>query len=777
MRTFPSVRRRAAPLLLFLLAALPLAAQEPPIVPRPASVEMREGSFPLTPGTKVAYYFADRETKFAADFLARGLRALTGYRIPLVDAGKLPKENFIFLNYTREESWGSEGYGIESTPTNVELAANDAHGFLYAVQSLLQMLPPRKNAGPWSIPCCSIVDTPRFAWRGMHLDVSRHFFPVKFIYTYIEMLAMHKLNVFHWHLTDDQGWRIEIKKYPLLTKTGAWRVDREQEHWNARSAPKPGEKAAYGGFYTQKQIRKIVRYAAARNVTIVPEIEMPAHSLAALAAYPRYSCTGGPFPVAPGGVWPDKDIFCAGKDSTFLFLENILSEVIGLFPGTYMHIGGDEADKREWKRCPRCQARMKAEHLRDENELQSWFVKRIEKFLVSKGRRLIGWDEILEGGLAPEATVMSWRGVAGGIAAARQGHDAVMTPGTHCYFDHYQGRPDLEPLAIGGYTPLSKVYAYEPIPDSLTAAEARHILGAQANLWTEYVPTPEHAQYMALPRMAALAEAVWSIEPRRDWGDFSARLPLLLDRYEAGGWNYARSAYTVGYTILYDSTRREVSVGLGNELKSKDLRYSIETISGSTPPAPYTEPIQLRESAKIRAVAYRDGRPFSKESEQRIRLHKALFMPVSVAYPPVRYLAGGVQSLVDGVEGSLSFSDGTWLGFQKKDFVATVDLGRSTEFRSVAAEFLEDTQSWIFFPRSVEFSVSEDGMNFSSLGIRSDTAAARIRPPSSRLVSSEPRSVRGRYVRISAQNVGVCPPWHPGAGGDAWLFVDEIVVE
>ncbi|MEK9137784.1 MAG: family 20 glycosylhydrolase, partial [Bacteroidota bacterium] len=337
----------------------------------------------------------------------------------------------------------------------------------------------------WTIPCVAIRDWPRFEWRGMHLDVSRHFLPKKFIKTYIDMLAMHKMNVFHWHLTDDQGWRLEIKKYPKLIEVTAWRVDREDQHWNHRDPPREGEKATYGGYYTQDEIREIVKYADERNITVVPEIEMPAHTTALLAAYPQYSCTGGPFDVPPGGVWPITDIFCAGNDSTFYFLQDVLTEVMDLFPGKYIHIGGDEADKKEWKACAKCQARIKQEELKDEAELQSYFVKRIEKFIVSKGRRLIGWDEILEGGLAPEATVMSWRGTEGGIAATRQGHDAVMTPGSHCYFDHYQGKQEFEPLAIGGYTPLSKVYSYEPIPDSLTPEEAKHILGAQGNVWTE----------------------------------------------------------------------------------------------------------------------------------------------------------------------------------------------------------------------------------------------------------------------------------------------------
>jgi len=419
------------------------------------------------------------------------------------------------------------------------------------VQTVRQLLPAAiENSSAvkgtkWSIPCVTVTDYPRFAWRGMHLDVSRHFFDVAFIKRYIDLLAMHKMNVFHWHLVDDQGWRIEIKKYPHLTEVGAWRVDREDKPWNSRMPQQPGEKATYGGFYTQEEIKEVVAYAAERHINVVPEIEMPAHVGSAMAAYPEYSCTGGPFTVPPGGVWPITDIYCAGKEETFSFLEDVLTEVMELFPSPYIHIGGDEADKTEWKKCPLCQARIRKEGLKDEAELQSYFIRRIEAFISSNGRHLIGWDEILEGGLAPGAAVMSWQGFEGGVAAAKTGHNAVMTPVSHCYFNIYQGDPSTEPPSYRGLLTLKKVYSFEPVPAELTPEEAKYIIGAQGCLWTEYVTDSKTAEYMILPRLTALSEVVWSAPENRSWEGFSTRLLKMMEHFDAMGVSYSKGSYRV----------------------------------------------------------------------------------------------------------------------------------------------------------------------------------------------------------------------------------------
>ncbi|MCX7637885.1 MAG: beta-N-acetylhexosaminidase [Cyclobacteriaceae bacterium] len=428
-----------------------------------------------------------------------------------------------------------EGYILTINSTGVKLEAQTEAGLFYGMQTLLQLIATNGK----NLPCLEITDFPRFAYRGLHLDVGRHFFPPDFIKRYIDLMARFKFNRFHWHLTEDQGWRIEIKKYPKLQEVAAWRDSTIVGH--AGNSNKYDGKR-YGGFYTQDEIRDIVQYAAERYITIVPEIEMPGHSRAALAAYPNLGCTGGPYTVATTwGVFDD--LYCAGKDETFIFLQDVLDEVMNLFPGTYIHIGGDECPKTRWKQCRLCQQRIKKEKLKDEHELQSYFIQRIEKYLNSKGRRIIGWDEILEGGLAPNATVMSWRGEEGGIAAAKQQHQVIMTPGNWCYLDHYQASAETEPLAIGGFTPVEEVYSYEPLPDSLTETEKKFILGAQGNVWTEYMKTPEHVEYMVYPRALALAEVVWSPKEKKNYDDFLNRLQQLrplLDRLKV---NYARHVF------------------------------------------------------------------------------------------------------------------------------------------------------------------------------------------------------------------------------------------
>ncbi len=515
-----------------------------PIVPRPLKVEIRTGEFVLDPRIQVILEGEDEMLDELGLYFAEYLNRSTGWKIQAVrgPSSKSPRVQFIL---DKEVSYlGNEGYILDVNPQTIVIRAGGAAGIFYGVQSLRQLLPPemekeKPNVTQCTVPCVRIEDKPRFSWRGMHLDVCRHFFPKSFILRYIDLLALHKINVFHWHLTEDQGWRIEIKKYPKLTEIGSWRVDRSDVHWNEREPQKPGEKATYGGFYTQEEVKEVVAYAKKRFITVVPEIEMPGHSVAALAAYPQYSCTGGPFYVMPGGYWPITDIYCAGNDSTFTFLQDILNEVIDLFPSEFIHIGGDEAHKANWEKCPKCQARIRTEGLKDEAELQSYFIKRIEKFINSRGRRMIGWDEILEGGLAPNATVMSWRGVEGGIAAAEAGHDVVMSPTSHCYFDYYQAK-DGEPLAIGGFLPLEMVYEFEPVPDALADNMKKYILGAQANLWTEYIPTPEHAEYMLLPRLSALSEVVWTDRQLKSFRDFKNRMGYMYDRLSAMKINFRR---------------------------------------------------------------------------------------------------------------------------------------------------------------------------------------------------------------------------------------------
>jgi len=515
------------------------------IIPEPLNVAQAAGVFQLTSRVKIVVNDEVQLSDQAA-ILKNRIKSATGFDPKMVKAST-GKVISLQIESGLEGTLGKEGYSLTVTKKEVKILAAFPAGVFYGIQTLLQLLPPEIYANKviegikWIIPCVQITDKPRFLWRGFLLDVSRHFFPSSYIYNVLDYMAMHKLNRFQMHLTDDQGWRVEIKKYPKLTEVGAWRVNQEDKKWNSREAQKPGEKATYGGFYTHDDIRKFVAYAAQRNIVIIPEIEMPAHATASLASYPEFSCTGSPLTVLPGGIWPCNNIYCAGKEATFTYLQDVLTEVIALFPSEYIHIGGDEADKSQWTKCPLCQKRIKAEGLKNEKELQSYFIRRIEKFLNSQGRKLIGWDEILEGGLAPNATVMSWRGTQGGIDAAKAGHPVVMTPTSHCYFDYYQGNPDSEPPAIGGFLPLEKVYSFDPVPPGLSADEAKMILGAQANLWTEYISDSSHADYMTFPRLTALSELCWTSPGHKDFDDFSMRLPEQLKRFDVMGINYSKT--------------------------------------------------------------------------------------------------------------------------------------------------------------------------------------------------------------------------------------------
>jgi len=514
------------------------------IIPAPLSLSEMPGKFIFREKSTIVLSPLNESTRLSADFLASLVKNATGYELQVKEGSKAPNGSVLMAVDTSVKN--PEGYTLTVSKGKIVVKAGSPVGMFYAVQTIRQLMPPEVEkpfsgqAVTLSVPCCEIKDEPRFVYRGMHLDVGRHMFPVETIKRYIDLLAMHKFNYFHWHLTEDQGWRIEIKKYPKLTEVGAFRKETIVGH--AGKKPQVFDGKPYGGFYTQNEVREIVKYAASKFITVIPEIEMPGHSLAALASYPELSCTGGPFEV--GTKWGIfEDVYCAGKEETFKFLEDVLTEVMELFPSKYIHIGGDECPKTRWKKCPLCQKRIKQEGLKDENELQSYFIRRIEKFLVSKGRKLIGWDEILEGGLAPEATVMSWRGVAGGIEAAKQNHDVIMTPTRYFYLDYYQTEPDNEPLAIGGYLPLETVYSFDPRFEELTEEQYKHILGVQGNVWTEYISTPEHLEYMACPRMFAISEVGWTQASKKDFEDFLARFNVQRARYDAMNLNYFKGEY------------------------------------------------------------------------------------------------------------------------------------------------------------------------------------------------------------------------------------------
>jgi hexosaminidase len=510
------------------------------IIPQPVSIQANSGFFNINKNTVFVVPTGADDVALALKYLNDKLSNAAGFA--LISTSTITAKNTISVTLTSDIT-NAEGYELSITKQGISIKAQNASGVFYAVQSIRQLLPvaiENQQVTPnieWKIPCCEIKDSPRYAYRGLHLDVCRHFFDVNFVKKYIDLMALHKFNRFHWHLTDDQGWRIEIKKYPKLTEIAAFR--KETLIGSYMNKPERFDGTLYGGFYTQEQIKEVVEYAKERFVTVVPEIEMPGHALAALAAYPELASTNGTFDVGTRwGVYDD--VFCP-KEETFTFLENVLQETMTLFPGEYIHIGGDECPKTRWKESEFCQNLMKKEGLKDEMELQSYIIRRIEKFVNSKGKKIIGWDEILEGGLSENATVMSWRGTEGGIAAAKQQHDAIMTPSPYCYFDHYQSKnKKAEPLAIGGFTDVEKVYSYDPTPKELSAEEAKHILGAQANLWTEYITTSDQLEYMAYPRAIALSEVVWSPLKQKNWLGFKNRLNLETTRLKALNVNFAK---------------------------------------------------------------------------------------------------------------------------------------------------------------------------------------------------------------------------------------------
>jgi hexosaminidase len=747
------------------------------IIPQPSKIEQFSGNFILNSKTKLVCP-EDGGVKQLGQLFTEWLKIPTGFDLQTGKMGS--NKNVIRLELVGNNELGEEGYELEVTKNRIVIKANAANGLFYGIQTLLQLLPPdiysEKFGGvEWAVPCCKIIDKPRFSWRGMHLDVSRHFFPVQFIKRYIDLIAMHKMNVFHWHLTDDNGWRIEIRKYPLLTKIAAWRVDRENVPWREITPPEPVEKATYGGFYTQEEIKEVVSYAADRFITVVPEIEMPGHSCEVFAAYPELSCREEKLYVQPGSYWPNEDIFCAGKEETFEFIENVLLEVMDLFPSEYIHIGGDEANKTRWKECKLCQQRIKDENLADEDELQCYFIKRVERFLNYHSKKLIGWDEILEGGLAPEATVMSWRGFNGGKEAAEKGHDVIMCPTSHCYFDYYQAHPDFEPEAIGGFLPLKKVYSFEPVPEGLAGDKVKYILGAQGNVWTEYIKTPEHAEYMALPRMTALSEVVWSPVESRNWDRFRERLKKQFERFDRMKVNYSRGSWMVE---IKPSLENDVfKVVLESEQPDFPIHYTLDGTEPTEQSPAYQEPLTISQTAAITAGIFVDGKLKEYANKKELLFHKGMGKTGKLVNQPGRnYSANGAISLTDGLKGSGNFRDGYWLGFEGNDLDFELDLTQELPIESIGVTFFQNTGSWIFMPLKVQFIIYDRDHNQVALKEMIPETTLEAKGSVIEDISGTFDNVTGRFVKIHAINMKTCPEWHEGAGSKAWIFTDEVVI-
>jgi len=742
-----------------------LTLEQTSLVPRPVNFHSGKGEFKITAGTKVLY--KDDQAKADANWFVDYMREQYGLALK-VSKEKAGEKNAIHLAH-RDSSNEPDAYSLIVTANSIQLNGGSGAGVFYGLQTLAQLLPPGKLT-TLAIPVVEIKDYPRFAWRGMHLDVSRHFFSKEFVKRYLDYLAFYKMNRFHWHLTDDQGWRIEIKRYPKLTEVGAWRNGTLIGHYG--EIPERYDTTRYGGFYTQQDIREVVEYAKKLHITVIPEIEMPGHAMAAIAAYPELSCKGDSIAVSKTwGVF--EDVFCT-REQTIVFLQNVLEEVCTLFPGPYIHIGGDECPKDRWKICVFCQARMKAEGLKDENELQSYFVRRMDKFLHEKGKQLIGWDEILEGGLSPGAVVMSWRGNEGGIHAAREGHDVVMTPGSHCYFDHYQSRYPGEPLAIGGYLPLQKVYEFEPVPDSLNAQEAKHILGAQANLWTEYISNEKQVEYMLFPRLCALAEVDWLPANKKDYANFSARIGNHFKLMEFRKTTFSKALYDIQYTTMLDSTGKNIALEMHSTLPGAVIRYTLDGTDPVATSEQYTGIFSLHRSTQLKAALFNGPFTNGRMLQTRIKINQATAKNIVLVNPPSgQYNQGGTYTLVNGVTGNLPWNVADWLGFSGTDLDATIDLGSSKSIVRVGLDVLAEERNWIYPPKRVEISVSNDSTNFKVVGTRDSITWT----PITRTIEFRIPKTSARYVRIFAENFGTIPTGNPGEGNKAWLMADEIIVE
>jgi hexosaminidase len=739
-----------------------LKPMEPNIIPKPFSQKINQGVFILDENLNLT---SINELNEVSNYFELYLKET--YQIEFSKDKNAKKITFKIDKTIRYE----EGYELKIEENLIAIKAKNSKGAFYAVQSLLQLLPIKSDFKSIAIQCLEIKDAPQFLYRGMHLDVGRHFFSVDFIKKYINLMSILKMNTFHWHLTEDQGWRIEIKKYPKLQEIAAFRNETLIGHYSEQPQKFDGKK--YGGFYTQEEIKEVVKYASERQITIIPEIEMPGHSQAAIAAYPELGCASTSSAIkkqievaTKWGVFDE--IYCT-KEATFRFLEDVIDEVATLFPGKYIHIGGDEAPKTRWKNCEHCQSLIKKEGLKDEHELQSYFIARMEKYINLKGKQIIGWDEILEGGLAPNATVMSWRGTSGAVEAAKQKHTVILTPQSHCYFDHYQSDTENEPLAIGGFLPLEKVYTFNPIPFELTKEEAKYVLGAQGNVWTEYMQTPEKVEYMVFPRAIALAEVLWSAEKNKNYTDFVNRLEHFQKRLDVMNVRYANHLYEVNGNLI---AKNDV---ISFWLKTTTNKKIIYTLSGEDPiysmHSAYTKPIKIDASTTIKAAVFNtDGKQLGSVFEQKINLHKAVGQKITINVAPNKaYNAGGKEALINGVLGNNKrYGDKEWLGFWGDNVEITIEFDKPTEINSISIRFYNGSGQWIYAPPKVL--ISFDGNSFDSFKTGFSEAL---------LVNfnQEFKNKTSNIIKFKIPNYGIIPEGKQGAGNKAWTFIDEIIVK
>lgn len=762
------------------LATLISCSRETPsltVTPYPNDVTIKTGTFSAA-GADFAIdeAIAPDAKKMIADF-AGHLSEISAKESKV--GGETSGTGFVFIP---DGSLAPEAYSLEISREKAEVRASTTNGFRYALQTLRQMLPveffgkvPAPQAG-WKLPCCTVNDAPRFGYRGLHLDVSRHFFSLDEIKKYLDIMEVYKMNTFHWHLTDDQGWRIEIKKYPRLTEVGSVRKGTViKKNWGQSDG------IPYGGYYTQDDIREIINYAGSKGITVIPEIDLPGHMLAALTAYPELGCTGGPYEVWQRWGVAD-EVLCVGQEKTFTFLENVLDEVVELFPSKYIHIGGDECPKVRWEKCPRCQAKIKQLGLKGdgkfnaEHYLQSYVTARIEKYLNEKGRQIIGWDEILEGELSPNATVMSWRGVEGGIAASKAGHDAIMTPNSHFYFDYYQSLDtDNEPFGIGGYLPVEKVYSYEPFTEDMDDNARSHIKGVQANLWTEYIATPEHLEYMLLPRAAALSEVQWTNASLKDESRFFSLLPRTVKTYDIMGYNYAKTIFEVTDEVKVNQKKHciEVTLTTGGDYP---IHYTLDGSEPTVDSPVFRKAIEIRKACTVKAKVFREN-DSSRTHTIVINENKALGRPVTLNTEPLqKYKFGAPQSLTDGIKGIFSYKSGHWAGWYGTPVDVTIEMDGKTEYSCVCLTALINKGDYIFNPLDLVVSVSDDNSNFTEIARAEYPEEGPGEEDGLKEYKVEFPQTTAKYLRVTSRTIEALPEWHGGRGRRGFNFISEIVV-
>ena len=743
------------------------------VVPMPLEINTtQQASFLLKSGVTVYYPAGNEKMQRNAEFLASYVKAQTGIELQ-VQAGEGGKGGIVLQLGLANDN--PEAYQLKVDASQVVISSPSEAGVFYGIQTLRKAVDVAEGSNV-ELPAVEINDQPRFGYRGMMLDVGRHFFSMDEIKTYIDMMALHNINRFHWHLSEDQGWRIEIKKYPKLTEIGSMRKDTVIGHNSGKYDGKP-----YGGFYTQEQAKEIVAYAAERYITVIPEIDLPGHMQAALAAYPELGCTGGPYEVwTQWGV--SDNVLCAGNDQTIQFIKDVLAEIVEIFPSEYIHVGGDECPKVKWSTCPKCQARIKALGLKSDNKhtkeerLQSYVIHEAEEFLNSKGRKMIGWDETLEGGLAPNATVMSWRGEAGGIEAAKQHHDVVMTPNTYLYFDYYQSKDtETEPMAIGGYLPIERVYSYEPMPKSLSPEEQKYIVGVQANLWTEYIPDFKQVQYMVLPRMAALSESQWCAPEKKNYEAFLQRVSRLVNIYAKNGWNYATHIFDV-MLDLKPNTETGTLDAVARTIDNAPIYYTLDSSEPTTASEKYTDIIKIDKPCTLRTVAIRPSGS-SKITKDEISFSRSSMKPITMLQPiNKQYEFSGATVLVDGMTGNMNYKTGRWIAFYTNDLEAVIDLKEATEISSMTLHTCVEKGDWIFDTRGITVSVSDDNQTFKEVASEAYPAMKESDPNQIYTHELKFDPVKTRYVKVKALSEQKIPSWHGGKGNPGFLFVDEIIL-